>query len=144
MEPTTAISQSPAGDGGHHLSFLRSSTMVLCLSITALGASSAVMGASSPPQIPLFAEVPIVAPPAIAQALPSPPTLKRWIRQQRTMTLNPAALDIMNRPRTKAHTDVTLNLFDIGPRTLDLTSLASTPIRQRSGADGCEEKQEAM
>lgn len=120
MEPTTAISQSPAGDGGHRLSFLRSSTMVLCLSITALGASSAVMGASSPPQIPLFAEVPIAAPPAIAQTLPSPPTLKRWIRQQRTMTLNPAALDIMNRPRTKARTDVTLNLFDIVPRTLDL------------------------
>jgi hypothetical protein len=36
------------------------------------------------------------------------------------MTLNPAALDIMNRPRTEARTDVTLNLFDIGPRTLDL------------------------
>jgi len=90
--------------------------MVLCFSITTLGTSSAVMGASSPPQIPLFAEVPIAAPPAIAQALPAPQTLKRWIRQQRTMTLNPAALDIMNRPRT----DVTLNLFDIGPRTLDL------------------------
>ncbi len=94
--------------------------MVLCFFITALGTSSTVMGASPPPQIPLFAEVPPAAPPAIAQALPSPPTLKRWIRQQRTMTLNPAALDIMNRPRTEARTDVTLNLFDIGPRTLDL------------------------
>ena len=94
--------------------------MVLCFFITAFGTSSAVMGASSPPQIPLFAEAPSVAPPAIAQALPAPRTLKRWIRQQRTMTLNPAALDIMNRPLTKPHTDVTLNLFDAGPRTLDL------------------------
>lgn len=93
--------------------------MVLCLSITALGASSAVMGASSPPQIPLFADVPIAAPPAIAQALPSHQALKRWVRRQRTLTLNPAALDIMNRPRTEARADVTLNLFDIGPRTLD-------------------------
>jgi hypothetical protein len=36
------------------------------------------------------------------------------------MTLNPAALDIMNRPRTEARADVTLNLFDIAPRTLGL------------------------
>ena len=120
MKPTTPIPQSPAGDGGHCLSLLRSSTMVLCFFITALGTSSAVMGASTPPQIPLFAEAPSVAPSAIAQALPAPQTLKRWIRQQRTMTLNPAALEIMNRPRTEARTDVTLNLFDIGPRTLDL------------------------
>jgi peptidyl-Asp metalloendopeptidase len=120
MEPTTPIPQSPAGDGGHCLSFLRSSTMVLFLFITALGTSSAVLGASTPPQIPLFADAPSVAPSAIAQALPSPPTHKRWIRQQRAMMLNPAALDIMNRPRTEAPTDVTLNLFDIGPRTLDL------------------------
>ena len=120
MEPTTPIPQLPAGDRKHRRSFLRSSTIVLCFFITALGTSSAVMGASTPPQIPLFAEAPSVAPPAIAQALPTPQTLKRWIRQQRTMTFNPEALDIMNRPRTEARTDVTLNLFDIGPRTLDL------------------------
>lgn len=120
MEPTTPIPQSPVCDGGHCLSFLRSSTMVLCFFITALGTSSAVMGASTPPQIPLFTEVPSAAAPAIAQALPTPQTLKRWIRRQHTMTLNPAALDIMNRPRTEARTDVTLDLFDIGPRTLDL------------------------
>ena len=119
MEPTTPIPQSPAGNGGHRLSFLRSRTMALCLSIAALGTSSAVVDASTPPQIPLFAEAPSVAPSAIAQALPAPRTLKRWIRQQRTMTLNPEALDIM-RPRTEARTDVTLNLFDIVPRTLDL------------------------
>jgi peptidyl-Asp metalloendopeptidase len=120
MEPTTPIPQSPVCDGGHCLSFLRSSTMVLCFFITALGTSSAVMGASTPPQIPLFTEVPSAAAPAIAQALPTPQTLKRWIRRQHTMTLNPAALDIMNRLRTEARTDVTLDLFDIGPRTLDL------------------------
>ncbi len=119
MEPTTPTPQLPAGDRKHRRSFLRSSTIVLCFFITALGTSSAVMGASTPPQIPLFAEAPSVAPPAIAQALPTPQTLKRWIRQQRTMTLNLEALDIM-RPRTEARTDVTLNLFDIGPRTLDL------------------------
>lgn len=120
MEPTTLIRQSPVGDGGHRLFFLRLATMVACLFVTALGTSSAVMGAATPPQVPLFTEAPSVAPPAIAQALPAPRTLKRWIRQQRPMTLNPAALEIMNRLRTEARTDVMLNLFDIGPRTLDL------------------------
>ena len=127
MEPTTPIPQSPAGNGGHRLSFLRSRAMALCLSIAALGTSSAVVDASTPPQIPLFTEVPSAAAPAIAQALPTPQTLKRWIRRQRTMTLNPAALDIMNRPRTEARTDVTLNLFDNGPRTLDLDQPSEHP-----------------
>ena len=127
MEPTTPIPQSPAGDGGHGLSFLRSSTLVLCFFITAIGTSSGVMGASTPPQIPLFAEVPSTAPPAIAQALPATQALKRWVRRQRTMTLNPTALDVMNRPRTEAHTDVTLNLFDNGPRTLDLDQPSEHP-----------------
>src|SRR5512141_3212062 len=127
MEPTTPIPQSPAGDGGHCLSFLRSSTIVLCFFITAIGTSSAVMGASTPPQIPLFAEAPSVAPPAIAQALPAPQTLKRWVRRQRTMTLNPTALDVMNRPRTEAYTDVTMNLFDNVPRTLDLDQPSEHP-----------------
>ena len=127
MEPTIPIPQSPASDGGHCLSFLRSSTMVLCFFITALGTSSAAMGASTPPQIPLFAEAPSVAPPAIAQALPAPQTLKRWVRRQRTMTLNPTALDVMNRPRTEAYTDVTMNLFDNGPRTLDLDQPSEHP-----------------
>lgn len=85
------------------------------------------MGASTPPQIPLFADAPSVAPPAIAQALPAPQTLKRWVRQQRTIALNPTALDVMNRPRTEAHPDVTLNLFDNGPRTLDLDQPREQP-----------------
>jgi hypothetical protein len=131
MEPTTPIPQSSADDGGRCLSFLRSSTIALCLSIAALGTSSAVTDASTPPQIPLFTEAPSTAPPAIAQALPAPQTLKRWIRQQRTMTLNLAALDIMNRPRTKAHTDVTLNLFDNGPRTLDLDQPSKHPNKTK-------------
>jgi len=131
MEPTTPIPQSPAGDGGHGLSFLRSSTLVLCFFITAIGTSSGVMGASTPPQIPLFAEVSSTAPPAITQALPAPQTLKRWVRRQRTMTLNPTALDVMNRPRTEAHTDVTLNLFDNGTRTLDLDQPSEHPNQTR-------------
>ena len=131
MEPTTPIPQSSADDGGRCLSFLRSSTIALCLSIAALGTSSAVTDASTPPQIPLFTETPSTAPPAIAQALPAPQTLKRWIRQQRTMTLNLAALDIMNRPRTKAHTDVTLNLFDNGPRTLALDQPSKHPNKTK-------------
>ncbi len=127
MEPTTLILQLPAGDRTHRLSFLRSSTMVLFFFITALGTSSTVMGASTPPPIPLFADAPSVAPPAIAQALPAPQTLKRWIRQQRTIALNPTALDVMNRPRTEAHPDVTLNLFDNGPRTLNLDQPREQP-----------------
>ncbi|THI87603.1 MAG: hypothetical protein CAF41_006675 [Nitrospira sp. CG24A] len=131
MEPTTLILQLPTGDRTHRLSFLRSSTMVLFFFITALGTSSTVMGASTPPQIPLFADAPSVAPPAIAQALPAPQTLKRWVRQQRTIALNPTALDVMNRPRTEAHPDVTLNLFDNGPRTLDLDQPSTHPNKTK-------------
>ena len=120
MEQTASILQSPADVAGHRLAFLRSSTMVLCLSITAFGLPSLVTGAATPPPIPLFSEPPSAAPPAIAQAKPAPQALKRWVRQQRNMTINPAALDIMNRPRAEAQTDVTLNLFDAGSRTLDL------------------------
>ena len=120
MEQTTPILQSPTGDGGRRLSFLHSRTMGLCLSIIAFAASAAVVGASTPPQIPLFAEAPSAAPPAMAQALSAPQTHKRWVRQQRTIALNPTALDVMNRPRTEAPADVTMNLFDAEPRTLDL------------------------
>lgn len=120
MEQTTSILQSPADVAGHRLAFLRSSTMVLCLSVTAFGLPSIVTGAATPPLIPLFSEAPSTVPPAIAQALPAPQRFKRWTRQQRNMTINPAALDVMNRPRAEAQTDVTLNLFDAEPRTLDL------------------------
>jgi len=120
MEPTAPIPQSPAGGAGHRVSYLRSSTMVFCFFLSAFGTASVVMSASTPSQIPLFAEAPSAVPPAIAQVLPAPQLLKRWVRRQRTMTLNPAALDIMNHPHAEAHADVTLNLFDAGLRTLDL------------------------
>ena len=148
MEPTAQIPQSSAGGAGHRISFLRSflrsSTMVLCFCLTAFGTPSAVMSASTPPQIPLFAEAPSAVPPAIAQALPAPQILKRWVRRQRTITLNPTALNVMNRPRAEAQTDVTLKLFDAGPRTLDLdqpreyskqTKLWRGRLRGEAGSD---------
>jgi hypothetical protein len=94
--------------------------MVACVCLSVFGTTSAVMSASTPPQIPLFAETTNVAPPPIAQALPEPQVHKRWVRRQRTMTLNPAALDVMNHPRAEAQTDVTLNFFDTELRTLSL------------------------
>lgn len=56
-----------------------------------------------------------------------PQVLKRWVRRQRVMTLNPAALDVMIRPGSEARPDVTLNLFDGGPRTLDLDQSREYP-----------------
>jgi peptidyl-Asp metalloendopeptidase len=120
MEPSTPILQSETGDAGHRLPFLYRNTAVLCLCVTAFGMPTGVTGASTPPQIPLFAETTNVAPPPIAQAKPEPQVHKRWVRRQRTMSLNPAALDVMNRPRAEAQTDVTLNFFDTGLRTLNL------------------------
>jgi hypothetical protein len=58
------------------------------------------------------------------------------------MTLNPAALDIMNRLRAEAQTDVTLNFFDTGLRTLSLDQPREYP-KQTKVWRGCEEKQEA-
>ena len=120
MEPTTPIPQSQAGGIGHRLPVLYSSTMMLCLCVIAFGMPAGATGASTPPQIPLFAETTNVAPPPSAQAQQEPRVHKRWVRRQRTMTLNPAALDVMNRPRAEAQTDVTLNFFDTGLRTLNL------------------------
>lgn len=131
MEPPAPIPQSPADGAGHRLSFLSLGTMAFCLCVTAFGAPSAVLCASTPSQIPLFTEASSVVPPAIAQALPAPQILKRWVRRQRTMTLNPAALDVMSRPRTEAQTDVTLNLFDAGLRTLDLDQPREHPNRTK-------------
>ena len=131
MEPTAPIPQSPADGAGHHLSFLPLGTMAFCLCVTAFGAPPAVLCASTPSQIPLFMEAPSVVPPAITQALPAPQILKRWVRRQRTMTLNPAALDVMSRPRAEAQTDVTLNLFDAGLRTLDLDQPREHPNRTK-------------
>jgi hypothetical protein len=77
MEPTTPIPQSQAGGIGHRLPFFFSSTMILCLCVTAFGMPTGVTGASTPPQIPLFAETTNVAPPPIAQAKPEPQVHKR-------------------------------------------------------------------
>jgi hypothetical protein len=120
MEPPTPIPQSPIPGARHRLPCLYSRTMILCLCVTAFGTPSALLGASTSSPIPLFADTPSEIPPAIAQALPEPPMLKRWVRRQRAMRLNRTALDVMSRPRTGAPTEVTLNLFDNGPRTLDL------------------------
>lgn len=127
MRPTTPIPQPPTAGSKPCCSFLRSSAMVLCLCVTTIGTPSTVIWASTPPQIPLFAEAPTTAPPAIAQAMPMPQVLKRWVRRQRVMTLNPAALDVMIRPGSEARPDVTLNLFDGGPRTLDLDQSREYP-----------------
>jgi len=47
------------------------------------------------------------------------------------MVLNPAALDVINRPRTNAQPDVTLNLFDAQPRTLDLDEPREHPKQMK-------------
>ncbi len=119
MGPIAPIPQSSAYGAGHRLSFVRSGTIAIGFCLSAFGTASIAMSTSTPSQISLFAEAPN-APPAFAQALPAPQRLKRWARQQRTMTINLAALEVMNRPRAEAQTDVTLNLFDVEPRTLDL------------------------
>ncbi|NWF71560.1 MAG: zinc-dependent metalloprotease [Nitrospirae bacterium] len=120
MEPPTPIPQSPISGARHRLAFLRSRTMILCLCVTAFGIPSALLGASTSSQIPLFEESPNPTPPSTAQARPEPQVLKRWVRHERAMRLNRTALDVMSRPRTGAPTEVTLNLFDANPRTLDL------------------------
>lgn len=122
MEPTEPILQSSATGTRHRFSFLHPKAMGICLSITAfaLCIPSVVMSAPTPSQIQLFEESPNPAPPSIAQAQSAPQSLKRWMRRQRAMALNPTALDIITHPRTEAPTDVTLSLFDAGPRTLDL------------------------
>ncbi|MGH7182935.1 MAG: hypothetical protein ACREJN_13280, partial [Nitrospiraceae bacterium] len=47
------------------------------------------------------------------------------------MTLNPTALDVINRPRANAQPDVTLNLFDAQPRTLDLDQPREHPKQMK-------------
>jgi len=127
MEPTAPISQSPTGQGRYRLPFLRSRTMVLCLCATAFGIPSVAPSASASSPIPLFTDTPSAIPPAIAQVSPAPQMLKRWIRRHRTITLNPSALEVMNR----SHADVTLNLFDAGPRTLDLDQPREHPKQMK-------------
>jgi len=109
-------SPRPSMSAEHPLPFVGSRTMVLCLCLTACGAPSVVLGAAPSSPIALFTDAPGATPPAIAQASPRPQALKRWVRQHRTMVLNPAALDALD----QAHADVALKLFDAGTRTLDL------------------------
>lgn len=118
MEPFMLSFQSSPGAVPHRSSFLCSRAMACCLSVTALalGLFPDAMGAS----IPLFEESPSLAAPPTAQIQSTPQVFKRWMKRQRAITLNRAALDIMSRPRTGIPTDITLNLFDGGPRTLDL------------------------
>ena len=47
------------------------------------------------------------------------------------MTLNPAALDVIHHLRTNAQPDVTLELFDAQPRTLDLGQLREHPKQMK-------------
>jgi len=128
MELTAPTRQRPATGAGQHVLPLHFRTLIFCLSAMAFGTPSGVLGASP---IPLFTEVPSAIPPPIAQASPAPRTHKRWIRQHRSMTLNPAALDVMSRPHTEPPTDITLNLFDAGPRTLALGQPHQQPNRAR-------------
>lgn len=120
MRPTTPIPQSQANVAGHSLSSRHSSVIVLCLCLSVFGTGSVVMAASTQSQIPLFEDSTGPTPPPVAQAQSAPQVLKRWVRRQRAMTLNRAALDVMSRPRTETSADLILNLFDAGPRTLDL------------------------
>jgi hypothetical protein len=120
MEPTVPIRQSPRDRTTHRLSLARSSTMVMCLCVAALGIPTAGICASTPSELPLFMEAPSDIPPAIAQAFPSPEMSKRWVRRHRTMGLNPAALEAMKRARKETKPNITLDLFDAGARTVEL------------------------
>lgn len=115
MEQTTP-SPRPSKDAEHRLPFVRSRTIILSLCLAACGAPSVVLGAAPSSPVELFTDAPGATPPAIAQASPRPQALKRWVRQHRTMVLNPAALDALDQP----HANVALNLFDAGTRTFDL------------------------
>jgi len=112
MGPITPMLQPLTTIAGHRLPFVRLRAIDLCFCLAAFGAPSVVLGASTP----LFLDAPTATPPAIAQASPAPQIFKRWVRQHRTMALNPAAMDVLGQP----HTEVALNFFDGGTRTLDL------------------------
>ncbi len=120
MEPSLAIRQSPRGRTTDRLSFARSRTMALCLSIAALGLPTAGICASTPSPVPLFVETPNGIPSAIDQAFSSPEMSKQWIRRHRSLGLNPAALEAMKLARKDSKQDISLDLFDAGTRTLEL------------------------
>ncbi|OQW31325.1 MAG: hypothetical protein A4E19_20355 [Nitrospira sp. SG-bin1] len=131
MEQTPPLRQSPRGRRTHRLSFRSSRTMVFCLCVAALSAPAAGMCASTSSPLPLFVETPSDIPPAIAQAFPSPEMSKRWVRQHRTMGLNPAALEAMKRARKELKQDITLDLFDAGTRTLELEEPEAHPNKAK-------------
>lgn len=120
MEPTPPFRPPSRERRTPRRSFFRSHTMVLCLCVAALGVPAVGICASTPSQPPLLVETPSDIPPAIAQAFPSPQMAKRWVRRHRTMALNPAALDALHSSRKESKATVTLDLFDIGPRTLEI------------------------
>ena len=120
MEQTLPLRQSPRSGRTHRLSFLSPHTMVFCLCVAALSVPTAGICASTGSPVPLFIETPSNIPPAIDQAFPSPQMSKRWVRQHRTMGLNPAALDAMKLARKESKQHLSLDLFDAGTRTLEL------------------------
>ena len=120
MEPMTPHPLPLKNGAAHRHSLRTASAIVLCLGAMTFGIPSLVKGAATPHQTPLFSDAPSVIPPPIAQALPAPPITKRWVRRHRNMMLNPAALDLLHRPRGEAQSEVTMSLFDAGTRVLDL------------------------
>ena len=94
--------------------------MICYLSIAGLSIPAVGFSASTPPHVPLLMETPSDIPPAIAQAFPSHELSKRWVKRHRVMTLNPAALEAMHHGRKGSSSDVTLELFEAGPRALEL------------------------
>lgn len=115
MEQTLPLRQSPEGRRIHRLS----PTLVFCLWLAALSLPTGIWASTSSP-LPLFVEASSDIPPAIAQAFPLPEMSKRWVRQHRTMGLNPDALATMKHGHKETRPDITLDLFDAGTRTLEL------------------------
>ena len=120
MEPTLLVRRSRTDCRVRSCSSLRSYPLILSLCVTILGMSDLGICASSQSETPLLIEASSNVPPAIAQAFPSPQMAKRWVRKHRTMALNPVALDALHSSRKEHKATVTLDLFDIGTRTLEI------------------------
>jgi peptidyl-Asp metalloendopeptidase len=138
------LMRSPSDNVPHRSFCLSSCAMGLCLAVMALGPSPDAMGVSPAPPIPLFEESPNQTAPPTAHAQSTPHILKRWVKRQRSMTLNRTALDVISQHRTGTPTDVSLTLFDAGPRTLDLDQPRGYPkqtkvwrgkLREEPGSD---------
>lgn len=89
-----------------------------------LAIQSVVWGDSPAPSqdIPLLTDVPVAAPnpSPFTQATPSKPTLKRWVRRHRAVSVNHAALDVLNERSGQNQPVVTIDLFDRGRHQLEL------------------------